>query len=41
VALIGRTQEKLDSAVDEIRKAGGNGSAHPAMCVTTMRSLRR
>jgi NAD(P)-dependent dehydrogenase (short-subunit alcohol dehydrogenase family) len=30
VALIGRTKEKLDSAVDEIRKAGGNASAHPA-----------
>jgi NAD(P)-dependent dehydrogenase (short-subunit alcohol dehydrogenase family) len=30
VALIGRTKEKLDSAVDEIRKADGNASAHPA-----------
>ncbi len=30
VALIGRTKEKLDSASDEIRKAGGIASGHPA-----------
>jgi NAD(P)-dependent dehydrogenase (short-subunit alcohol dehydrogenase family) len=30
VALIGRTKEKLDSASDEIRKAGGTASGHPA-----------
>src|SRR5205814_6343279 len=30
VALIGRTEEKLDSAADEIRKAGGTASGHPA-----------
>ena len=30
VALIGRTKEKLDSAADEIRKAGGTASGHPA-----------
>jgi NAD(P)-dependent dehydrogenase (short-subunit alcohol dehydrogenase family) len=30
VALIGRTKEKLDAAADEIRKAGGTASGHPA-----------
>src|SRR6266550_5284692 len=30
VALIGRTREKLDAAVDEITKAGGVASGHPA-----------
>lgn len=30
VALIGRTKEKLDAAANEIRKAGGAASAHPA-----------
>lgn len=30
VALIGRTKEKLDSAVEEIQKAAGTASAHPA-----------
>ncbi|HEY6088648.1 MAG TPA: SDR family oxidoreductase [Gemmatimonadaceae bacterium] len=30
VALIGRTKEKLDAAADEIRKAGGVASGHPA-----------
>lgn len=30
VALIGRTKEKLDSAAEEIRKAGGTASGHPA-----------
>jgi len=30
VALIGRTKEKLDAAVDELRRAGGEASAHPA-----------
>jgi NAD(P)-dependent dehydrogenase (short-subunit alcohol dehydrogenase family) len=30
VALIGRTKEKLDSAAEEIRKAGGIASGHPA-----------
>src|SRR5205823_10972506 len=30
VALIGRTKEKLDSASDEIMKAGGVASGHPA-----------
>lgn len=30
VALIGRTKEKLDSAVEEIRQAGGTASGHPA-----------
>ena len=30
VALIGRTKEKLDSAADEIRKAGGTASGYPA-----------
>jgi NAD(P)-dependent dehydrogenase (short-subunit alcohol dehydrogenase family) len=30
VALIGRTKEKLDSAADEIKKAGGTASGHPA-----------
>ena len=29
VALIGRTKEKLESASDEIRKAGGTASGHP------------
>ncbi len=30
VALIGRTKEKLDAAAEEIRKAGGTASGHPA-----------
>jgi NAD(P)-dependent dehydrogenase (short-subunit alcohol dehydrogenase family) len=30
VALIGRTKEKLDAAADEIRRAGGTASGHPA-----------
>ena len=30
VALIGRTTEKLDAAANEIRKAGGNATGHPA-----------
>jgi NAD(P)-dependent dehydrogenase (short-subunit alcohol dehydrogenase family) len=30
VALIGRTKEKLDAAANEIRKAGGSASGHPA-----------
>jgi NAD(P)-dependent dehydrogenase (short-subunit alcohol dehydrogenase family) len=30
VALIGRTKAKLDDAADEIRKAGGKASGHPA-----------
>lgn len=30
VALIGRTKEKLESAADEIRKAGATASGHPA-----------
>jgi len=30
VGLIGRTKEKLESAADEIRKAGGTASGHPA-----------
>ena len=30
VALIGRTKEKLDAAVDELRKTGHEASAHPA-----------
>ena len=30
VALIGRTKEKLDSAAEDIRKAGGTASGHPA-----------
>jgi NAD(P)-dependent dehydrogenase (short-subunit alcohol dehydrogenase family) len=30
VGLIGRTKEKLDSAADEIRKAGGTASGYPA-----------
>jgi NAD(P)-dependent dehydrogenase (short-subunit alcohol dehydrogenase family) len=30
VSLIGRTKEKLDAAADEIRKAGGVASGHPA-----------
>ena len=30
VALIGRTKEKLDAAVDELRKAGREATAHPA-----------
>jgi len=30
VALIGRTKEKLDSAAEEITKAGGTASGHPA-----------
>ena len=30
VALIGRTKEKLDAAANEIRKAGGKASGHPA-----------
>src|SRR5438552_9474126 len=30
VALIGRTKEKLDAAVDEITKSGGSASGHPA-----------
>ncbi|HKC81139.1 MAG TPA: SDR family oxidoreductase [Gemmatimonadaceae bacterium] len=30
VALIGRTKEKLESASEEIRKAGGTASGHPA-----------
>ena len=30
VALIGRTKEKLDSAVEEIGKTGGKASGHPA-----------
>ena len=30
VGLIGRTQEKLESAAEEIRKAGGTASGHPA-----------
>lgn len=30
VALIGRTKEKLDAAADEITKAGGKASGHPA-----------
>jgi NAD(P)-dependent dehydrogenase (short-subunit alcohol dehydrogenase family) len=30
VALIGRTKEKLDSAVEEIQKAAGAASGHPA-----------
>jgi NAD(P)-dependent dehydrogenase (short-subunit alcohol dehydrogenase family) len=30
VALIGRTKEKLESAADEIRKAGGTASGYPA-----------
>src|SRR6266576_1214032 len=30
VALIGRTKEKLDTAAEEIRQAGGTASGHPA-----------
>jgi len=30
IGLIGRTKEKLDAAVDELRRAGGEASAHPA-----------
>ena len=30
VALIGRTKEKLDAAANEIRKAGGKATGHPA-----------
>src|SRR5437868_15384772 len=30
VALIGRTNEKLDAAAEEIRQAGGTASGHPA-----------
>jgi NAD(P)-dependent dehydrogenase (short-subunit alcohol dehydrogenase family) len=30
VGLIGRTKEKLESAADEIRKAGGTATGHPA-----------
>ena len=30
IGLIGRTNEKLDAAVDELRRAGGEASAHPA-----------